>query len=307
MVRVLGWFASLVLAGGLCLLAGCQSANTPAAAAAPNSSLVAAKPVVEDSRAADASPVSSFVASGPITVENQVDLTSQREGMVASILVDAGTAVHKGRLLARLDDRQIKADRDAAKAQAESIEADLKNWDATVKVSQSDLERTEKMWAANLITKEQLDHDRFKLVANKYELDREQKNYQRQFSVLQSLELELQKTEITAPFDGIVARRYIRDGQHVINGDKLFWVSAMSPLRVKFTLPEKFASGVQRGTEIQVMSAASPEELHMAKVVSISPVVDPASGTVDVTAELSGHAGSLKPGMMANIRLQAAK
>ena len=117
------------------------------------------------------------------------------------------------------------------------------------------------MWAANLITREQLDHDRFKLVANKYELDREQKNYQRQLSVLQSMELELQKTEIVAPFDGIVARRYARDGQHVINGDKLFWISALSPLRVKFTLPEKYAARVQRGTEIQVFSAAAPEEL----------------------------------------------
>jgi multidrug efflux pump subunit AcrA (membrane-fusion protein) len=36
-------------------------------------------------------------------------------------------------------------------------------------------------------------------------------------------------------------------------------------------------------------------------------VVDPASGTIDVTAELSGPAGALKPGMMANIRLQAAR
>src|SRR4029079_17315096 len=104
MVRLLGGFASLFLAGGLCLLAGCQSANTPAAAASPsNASSAAAKPVVDDSRAVDA-----FVASGPITVENQIDLTSQREGMVASILVDAGTTVRKGQLLARLDDRQIK-------------------------------------------------------------------------------------------------------------------------------------------------------------------------------------------------------
>lgn len=293
--------AGIVLLIAALWMTGCQSATAPAEAAAPVSTQHASEPtpvVMEKD---------NFIASGPITVENQVDLTSQRDGIVVAILVDAGSVVRKGQLLARLDSRQITADRDAAKAQAESIEADLKNWDATVKVSQSDLDRTEKMWAANLITKEQLDHDSFKLVANKYELDREQKNYQRQLSVLQSMELELQKTEIVAPFDGIVARRYARDGQHVINGDKLFWISALSPLRVKFTLPEKYAARVQRGTEIQVFSAAAPEELHAAKVVSISPVVDPASGTIDVTAELSGQAGGLKPGMMANIKLQAAR
>jgi membrane fusion protein (multidrug efflux system) len=281
-------------------LAGCQSTPAPVEAATP----------VTVQRAEPALALvekDNLIASGPITVENQVDVTSQRDGIVAELLADTSTPVRKGQLLARLDNRQLTSDRDAAKSQAESIEADLKNWDATVKVSQSDLDRTEKMWAANLITKEQLDHDRFKLVANKYELDREQKNYQRQLNVLKSLELELQKTEILAPFDGIVARRYVRNGQHVINGDRLFWVSAVSPLRVKFTLPEKYATRVERGTELQVLSVVAPEELHTAKVVSVSPVVDPASGTVDVTAELSGHSGSLKPGMMANIKLQAAR
>ncbi len=301
MVRVL---SSMVLLMATSLLVGCSSTSTPTAAAAPASTSTAPSKPVDDSHA---SSESSFVASGPITVENQVDVTSQREGIVAALLADAGAPVRKGQVLARLDNRQLTADRDAAKAQLESIDADLKNWDATVKVAQVDLDRTEKMWAANLITKEQLDHDRFKLVANQYELDREQKNYQRQVNVLKSLELELQKTEITAPFDGVVARRYIRDGQHVLMGDKLFWVTATSPLNVKFTLPEKYATRVQRGTEIQVIAASMPEELHSARIISVSPVVDPSSGTVDVTAQLAGQPGGLRPGMMANIRLQAAK
>ena len=303
MVRVLSRAACFALLATISLLVGCSSTNTPAAAASPASAPAGVSKPADDSRPID----SAFVASGPITVENQVDVTSQREGIVAALLADAGTAVRKGQLLARLDNRQLTADYDAAKAQLDSIDADLKNWDATVKVSQADLDRTEKMWAANLITKEQLDHDRFKLVANQYELDREQKNYQRQVNVLKSLELELQKTEITAPFEGVVARRYIRDGQHVVMGDKLFWVTATSPLNVKFTLPEKYAAHVQRGTELQVVASSIPEELYSAKVISISPVVDPSSGTIDVTAQIAGQPGGLRPGMMANIKLQAAK
>lgn len=303
MVRVLSGITFFGMLAASILLLGCSSTNTPAAAAVPVSASSAPSNPAQEAHAAEG----PIVATGPITVENQVDVTSQREGIVAALLGDAGTLVRKGQLLARLDNRQLTADRDAAKAQLESIDADLKNWDATVKVSQADLDRTEKMWAANLITKEQLDHDRFKLVANQYELDREQKNYQRQVNVLKSLELELQKTEIVAPFDGVVARRYIRDGQHVIMGDRLFWVTATSPLNVKFTLPEKYATRVQRGTELQVVAASMPEEMHSAKVISISPVVDPASGTVDVTAQLVGQPGALRPGMMANIKLQAAK
>lgn len=304
MVRVLSAASWFFLVLGLAALVGCSSANTAKAeAAVPATPHSTSRPAADDAHVTD----SAFVASGPITVENQVDVTSQREGIVDSIMADAGTVVRKGQLLARLDNRQLTADRDAAKAQLESIDADLKNWDATVKVSKADLDRTEKMWAANLITKEQLDHDRFKLVANQYELDREQKNYERQVNVLKSLELELQKTEIVAPFEGVVARRYIRDGQHVVMGDKLFWVTATAPLNVKFTLPENYATTVHRGSEVQVIAASMPEELHSARIISISPVVDPASGTVDVTAQLAGQPGGLRPGMMANIKLQAAK
>lgn len=305
MVWVLGRFTTSSLLLAIALLAGCSSTNTPAAAAVPTSAPPpSSRPISsDDAHAVD----SAFIASGPITVENQVDVTAQREGIVAALMGDAGISVRKGQLLARLDDRQLSAERDAAKAQLESIDADLRNWEATVKVSQADLDRTEKMWAANLITREQLDHDRFKLVANQYELDREQKNYQRQLNVLKSFELELQKTEITAPFDGVVARRYIRDGQHVVIGDKLFWVTAIAPLIVKFTVPEKYAAQVQRGAEIHVVAASLPDQPHSAKVTSVSPVVDPSSGTVDVTALLAGQPGELRPGMMVNIALQAGK
>ena len=247
-----------------------------------------------------------FIASGPIVVENQLDVASQRDGIVAELFADTGTAVHKGQLLARLDDRQLTADRDAAKAQSDSIMADLKNWEATVKMAQVDVDRSEKMYAANLITKEQLEHDQFKLTATKYEYDREQKNYTRSQNVAKSLDLELEKTHILAPFDGVVARRYVKPGQRVSNGDKLFWVSATSPLRVKFTLPGKYSASVKHGSLFEVLLAESPGERHTAKAILVSPVIDPASGTIEVTAELAGAPGSLKPGMIANLKFAGA-
>lgn len=281
-------------------LAGCSSEAPQTALAQP----AVAKPVTP---AVSSAAAEEFIASGPIVVENQLDLAAQRDGIVAEILVDAGTPVRKGQLLGKLDDRQLTADRDAAQAQADSILADLKNWEATVKMAQIDLERSEKMWKADLITKEQLDHDRFKLTATRFEYDREQKNYARSGSVAKSLELELEKTRLVTPFDGVVARRYVRLGQRVGNGDKLFWVTATAPLRVKFTLPAKYAGSVNRGSLFDVFSAEGPREAHAARAILVSPVVDPASGTIDVTAELTGATGSLKPGMIANLRLAGTK
>ncbi len=248
-----------------------------------------------------------FAASGPIVVENQVDILAQRDGVVARIDAEPGTAVRKGQLLAQLDDRQLVADRDAAKAKVLSIGYDQKNWEAKLKMDEVDLERAEKMMAADLITKEQLDHQRFKLVASQNELEREKQDYVAAQNALRSLELEIEKTRIMAPFDGVVARRYVRVGQKVSKDDRLFWVTATSPLRVKFTLPERYVGRVQRGDTVNVVATVGPETPYPAKVVQVSPVVDPASGTIEVLAELSGNPRGLQPGMTANVRLAGGK
>ena len=292
-------FAVLLVAS---LLSSCHVSNPAASsgpslaakvqAASPSAEAVAAKPPAED-----------ITSSGPIVVENQLDVAAQREGVVAEINADTGKFVQKGDLLARLDDRQLTADRDAAAAKLLSIDANVKNWMAEIKVLEADLERSEKMWDAQIITKEQLEHDRFKVEADRYELERERETAVNQQDVIRSLNLELEKTRILAPFGGVVARRYVRVGQRVASGDRLFWVTAIAPLRVKFTLPENLLGEVARGQVISVVSPDSPDSRHTAKVIQISPVVDPSSGTIEILAEIVGPAGDLRPGMTANIRI----
>ncbi len=127
---------------------------------------------------ADAEPSSTpsqpieFLASGPIIVENEVDVTAQRDGLVAKILAEPGTAVKKGQLLATLDDRQISADLEAARAKTRSTENDLRNWEAEAKVLESDYARAQKMWEAQIIPKEQLEHARYKAESDQWDVKR---------------------------------------------------------------------------------------------------------------------------------------
>ena len=248
----------------------------------------------------------SFVASGPIVVENQVDVQAQRDGIVAKVNVDAGTMVRKGQLLATLDDRQITADKEAADAKVRSSAADLKGWEGEVKVLKADRDRAEKMWEAQLITKQDLEHARFKVEADESEVERARENLQNAQATARSLALELGKTRIQAPFNGVVARRYVRAGQQVAIGDRLFWVTAVAPLRVKFTLPERFLGYVKKGDELNV-TAADGQQKHTAKVIQVSPVVDPSSGTIEVLAEVMGAAADLRPGMTANVLVPIPK
>jgi membrane fusion protein, multidrug efflux system len=270
-----------------------EAANAPASQPAP--------PV-----AAPAPTATAYTASGPIVVENQVDVAAQREGTVVQIFVEPGTRVRQGQLLVKLDDRQIVADLEGARARTASTEADLNNWKAEAKVLESDLQRARKMWDAKLITQEQFEHAQFKAEADQWDVKRVAQLLIHDRDTERSLELELEKTQVTAPFDGIVARRYVRVGQTVARDERLVWVTATEPLRVRFTLPSRFLSHIKIGQRVAVTVAdGNPAVEHTARVLQMSPVVDPASATIEVLAELIGPVPDLRPGMQADVHLPA--
>ena len=291
--------ALLLMFGMTALLPGCSSGAMPAGEAAPLPSRPIAETVSQPQTVA-----TDYIASGPIVVEDQVEVAAQRDGVVTEVLAETGAPVKKGQLLAKLDDRQLTADRDAAAAKARSAEADLKNWEAGANVARAERDRSEEMWKAHIIAKEQEEKAGYQYDAAAFEVERQREDMKYAQAMARSLDLELEKTRITAPFDGVVARRYTRTGQEVAKNDRLFWISAVAPLRVKFALPEAYLGRVKKGTELVVAAAATPDESHSARVVLVSPVVDPSSDTIDVTAELEGPVTNLRPGMTANIRLR---
>jgi RND family efflux transporter MFP subunit len=252
---------------------------------------------------------SEFLASGPIIVEDQVDVSAQRDGVVAKVLAEPGTQVKKGQLLAALDDRQVQADLEAARARTRSTENDLKNWEAEAKVLDSDYARAEKMWQAQIIPKEQLEHAKYKAESDQWDVKRVSELLANARQVERSLELELEKTQITAPFNGVVARRYIRAGQSVAKNDRLFWVTAVAPMRIRVTLPERFLGRIKTGVTLGISPAegANAVRRYRAKIIQVSPVVDPSSDTIEILAELSGDTSGLRPGMRADVHVPDVK
>ena len=284
----------------LLALAGCADRGNSTVSAAP------APIATSDPAPAPAGTTASngFTVSGPLIVEHQLDILAQREGIVSKLSADTGGRVHAGGLLAQLDDRQLETDLEAARAKTRSTEADLKNWEAEARVLQADFDRAQKMWDAQLITREQWEHAKFKAEADQWDVKRVQQLLVNCKETEHSLELELEKAQIRAPFSGIVARRYVREGQQVSKGDRLFWVTAEAPLRMRFTLPEKFLGTLKRGQQLALSIPDFPSGDHLAKVIELSPVVDPTSGTFDGMVEVIGPTGSLRPGMNATLRIE---
>src|SRR5215469_10338217 len=283
----------------IAVLASCNSSPVPNVSVAQAAAVTEAPvPVASIAPAQD-----GFTASGPIIVESQVDVTAQREGVVAEIVTDTSMPVKKGQLMANLDNRQLSADLEAARAKTRSVEFDLKNWEAEAKVLDADYARAQKLWEAQVITNEQLDHAKYKAESDQWDVKRVQELLINAQNTERSLELELEKTHIRAPFDGLIARRYVRAGEAVARDQKLFWVTATAPMRVRVTLPARFIGQIRTGSTAAVFSAESTQGAeYRAKVLQVSPVVDPSSDTIEVLAELSGPASGLHPGMRANVR-----
>jgi RND family efflux transporter MFP subunit len=296
------WAIGCGLAGLAVQTTGCGS-DKPAssvsnAASLPEKTAATARPTPSGE------PVdSSLIVSGPIIVEHQVDLTAQRDGVVAKIFSDVPARVKAGALLAQLDDRQITANLEAARAKSRGIQADLKNWESEAQVLKADYARAQNLWDLGLTSEEQLQHAKYKAESDQWDIKRVEESLNTAREEEKSLELELEKTKITSPFAALVARRYVREGQTVARGDRLYWVTSEAPLLLRFTLPEKFFGQLQRGQSIEVTSPNAASEKHVAHVREVSPVVDPASGTFEVLLELSGDRGSLRPGMTASARL----
>jgi RND family efflux transporter MFP subunit len=291
-------FILSALLGTLFLAAGCGEKRPETVAAAPpptpSEGLTEVQPKAEE----------PLTATGPLVVEHQVDVTAQRDGVVSVITTEAGARVKAGMALAHLDDRQLSANLDAVRAKTRSIAADLKNWEAEARVLEADYGRAQKLRDLGLIADEQLEHAKYKAESDQWDILRVKELLNNSKDEERSLELEVEKTRVAAPFNGLVARRYVRAGQAVAKGDRLFWVTAEGPLRVRFTLPEKFLGYLKKGQELPLTSPDVPREKHTVKIMEISPVVDPASGTIEILAELIGPAGNLRPGMTASMRIE---
>ena len=291
--------------GAALLAAGCGG-DRPSVGAVSN----AAGPVTVPAQPKTTAPPvnepadSSLAVSGPIIVEHQVELTAQRDGLLQKIYFDAPARIKAGTLLAELDGRQIQANLAAARAKTRSVEADLKNWEAEEQVLKADYVRQQHLWELGLTSQEQLEHAKYKAESDQWDIKRVTETLNTSKEEEHSMELELEKTKVTAPFDGLIARRYVREGQNVSKGERLFWVTAEAPLLMRFTLPEKFFGKMRNGQQVEVTCADAPAEKHLARVKQVSPVVDPSSGTFEVLVVLEGDRGSLRPGMTASVHLE---
>jgi RND family efflux transporter MFP subunit len=287
--------AALLAASGMAC--GGASGKTRAA---ENSSNPSAEPAPAAARAANPAPATTDILS-VLTVEHQVTVLSRIPGVVETIAKDEGDAVRQGDLLARLDDRTLQAqlahDRDdliVAKDNVQYQQAELKS-------KQANYRRYQELRKLGLSSEADLEKARFEAVGAQYDLKSWHAVVQRTQSQIRIAQLEIQKTEIRAPFDGVVARRYIRQGQAIENGARCFLVTQLRPLEVRFPVPETSLPSPRVGDRVRVSLAGGGSRVFTAEVIRVGPVVDPATASWDVLARLVAPPRDLRPGMAVRV------
>ena len=221
-------------------------------------------------------------AAGQAEAFRRTAVTAQLEGWLEGVSVRENQQVSRGSLLAVIDSTEYALRMAQARADLLSAQADFQQMvlfddeieDATVR------------------------EERRRVARSRSGLDQREVDLRR-------AELELARTRVSAPFEGRVANLRIVPGQYVTPGTELVTVVDLDPIKVEVQVLESELAFLSEGRSAEITFAAYPGERFTGRIETINPVVDPETRTGRVTVHLANSDARIKPGMYAEVSLDA--
>lgn len=220
--------------------------------------------------------LSEFVKpTGTLRPDEEVDMSFETSGKIVNIKFTEGTRVKKGELLAKINDKPLQAQ--------------LQKLIATKKLSEAKEFRQRTLLDKDAISKESYDQIVTELQTNEADIN--------------LIEARISETELRAPFDGIIGLRYLSEGAYATPSTKIAKLVKISPLKIEFSIPEKYAQEIQIGYPITFKVVGKDEE-YKAVVYAIDPKIDIETRTIVLRAIYPNRNEELKAGRYASITLQ---
>ncbi len=216
--------------------------------------------------------------TGTVRANEQVELVSEISGKIEEILFREGRRVKAGQLLLKIDAAELQAQRER-----ESFRLEL-------------AERREAQ-------KKQL-RDQGVISEDEYDVALNEANVLR--SQLRVIDAQLAKTEIRAPFGGIIGLRQVSDGSYLSPQKPIATLQDVDSVKVDFSVPEKYASRMRRGGEIS-FRVKGDERSFIGTIYAIEPGVDADTRSLSLRATCPNPDGALVPGAFADIELVVAE
>ncbi len=211
--------------------------------------------------------------TGNVLSNESVTLRPEITGLVESINFEEGQFVKKGTPLVYLNDDELTAQ--------------LDRLEYTKKLYEGQENRQKQLLAREAISQEEYD-----IILNQYNTT---------LSDIKLVKAQLDKTVIKAPFDGVLGLRQISSGSVISTTDIIANIVNIDPIKIEFSIPERYAGQVQVGSTIQFSNNAS-DGFEKGKVYAYEPVIDAETRTLTLRAISPNEDRKFLPGMFVNIR-----
>ncbi|GAB1488682.1 efflux RND transporter periplasmic adaptor subunit [Opitutaceae bacterium] len=213
---------------------------------------------------------------GSLAPNEYAIIRPESAGLVRGIYFEEGQQVKQGDLLMKIDDSELRA-------QYAQVEARFK-------LAEANVARSESLSESRTISQSEVDRARSEFAASRAELS--------------LLTLRLAKTEVKAPFDGIVGSRSLSPGDYVTTSTTLTTLNDLSRMKVTFQVPERYIEKVRPGTPFRLNSRdIQVAEPITGEVYFVSSVIERETRSSEVKGMLTNPSARLRPGMFANIEI----
>jgi membrane fusion protein, multidrug efflux system len=242
---------------------------------------------------------------GEIQPYLQATLHARVTGFVETVMVDRGSIVKQGDLLAQLSAPEMKAQIAEAESKMRAVEADRVQAEAQVAAAQATLDRMkEAAKTPGAIAGNEIAIVEKQVEANKAVVSsRLQANRAAQASVEALKAMEAYLT-ITAPFEGVITERLVHPGALVgpNTNSPLLIIEQISRLRLVVAVPEEDVAGIARRAIVSFRVPAYPERVFSGVVARVPKTLDTKTRSMAVELDVVNKDQSLAPGMYPTVR-----
>jgi membrane fusion protein (multidrug efflux system) len=252
--------------------------------------------------------VKQTTSSGPIlipasiTVEDVAEVLSQRNGVVVQMYAQEGQRVSKGSVLVQLSNDDLQSQLQQAALEVSRLKVEEKQYLAAVNLNRTELEREKVLFKENVSSQSDVERAQFRLDQATQEYEKIRIATQAAQARVEAVKVELEKIKIRAPIDGVIIKRQVSLGSNVAANQKLFELSRLAPLKVKFQLPQTSGARLNIGETISLSSVSSNQIIASARISRIAPVADATNYTFGYIADVIGGNG-LMPGVAVNVNI----
>ncbi len=230
---------------------------------------------------------------------------ARQSGYISQRLVDIGSRVKNGNLLAVISAPEVDDQLTQARSQLQQMQATLEQTQATRAIANVTNERTTPLVRQGWETKQTGDVNRLNLAAQNAAVDVAKANIQAQRAQIARLERLQSYERVVAPFDGVITQRNIDVGSLVAadatSGTPLFAIAHDNVLRVQVHVPQDVALQLKPGMQATLDVPELPGQSFSGKIARTASSLDPNTRTLLVEADIDNPDRRLSPGLYGTV------